>query len=72
MIQLELFHQYSETEMIQMQCIELKKSQDKLRKALFARNGNIEKKFIELQDRLEIIERNICTPNKSLEIFKFE
>lgn len=62
MIQLDFFHEYSEAEITQMQVKELKKSQDKMRKALFARHGELAKCYCNLQARMEIIERNICKP----------
>lgn len=38
----------------------IKISTDKVRKSLFAKNGELSKKIIDLELRLEIIERNIC------------
>jgi hypothetical protein len=60
MAQLDFFVEYSETELIAMDFEELRKSQDKLRKALFARHGELAKRYCELHSRMEIIERNIC------------
>lgn len=39
----------------------VKESNDKVRKSIFAKHGNLERKYEELQERLAIIERNICT-----------
>jgi len=60
LVQLDFFHEKTETELLQEEISLLRKSQDKLRKALFARHGEIAKHYIDLKERLEIIERNIC------------
>ena len=60
LIQLELFDIRSETDILQEEIGELKKSQDKLRKGLFARHGELAKKYLEIHNRLEILEMNIC------------
>ncbi len=39
---------------------EVKESSDKVRKSLYARHGELAKKYVELHDRMQIIERNIC------------
>lgn len=62
MAQLDFFVEYSETELLSMDFEELKKSHDKLRKALFARHGDLARKYCDLQERMDIIERNICRP----------
>lgn len=38
----------------------VKDSNDKMRKALFARHGELAKHYIDLLSRLEILEKNIC------------
>jgi hypothetical protein len=60
LIQLDFFHEKTEIELFQEEISLLKKSQDKLRKALFARHGELAKNYLDLKERLEIIERNIC------------
>lgn len=35
-------------------------SSNKVRKSLYARNNELEKRCLELETRLEIIEKNIC------------
>ena len=60
LIQLELFDTRSDVDILQEEVNELKKSQDKLRKALFAKHGELAKKYLEIHDRLEILEINIC------------
>jgi hypothetical protein len=37
-----------------------KESSDKVRKSMFARHGELARKYVELGERLQIIERNIC------------
>jgi len=59
-IQLDFFKELSETEILNERIRMLEKSMDKQRKALFARNGQLEKNYIDLHQRLEIIERGIC------------
>lgn len=39
---------------------EIRESTNKVRKGLFVRNAELTKKCLELQQRLEIIERHIC------------
>jgi hypothetical protein len=37
-----------------------KNSSDKVRKSLFARHNELAKMYVDLHNRLDIIERNIC------------
>jgi hypothetical protein len=60
LVQLELFETRSENDILQEEIGLLKKSQDKMRKALFARHGELAKHYIEIHNRLEILERYIC------------
>ena len=60
MIQLDFFQEKTETDVLRDQVQDLRKSQDKLRKALFARHGELGKKYIEIHDRMDVIERHIC------------
>lgn len=61
-IQLEFFETEEECEIkamnLKIQAID--NSTNKVRKSLFAKNGELTKKILELEDRLLIIERNIC------------
>ncbi len=59
-IQLEMFQEKSEIEILQTQICMLEKSLDKQRKSLYARNGELHKKLMDLQDRFEIMERMLC------------
>jgi hypothetical protein len=38
----------------------VKESSDKVRKSMFARHADLARKYIELHERMQIIERNIC------------
>lgn len=56
---------FLEQELNEMECIksevkEVKESSDKVRKSLFARHGELSRKYSELHERMQIIERNIC------------
>jgi len=59
-IQLDFFREFSEVEILEERVKALEKSLDKQRKALFARNGELAKAYIQLNERLDILERNIC------------
>ena len=59
MMQLEFFEQ-DETTVLRHKFNSLKESQDKIRKGLFAKNGELQKKYDDLVLRLDILERNIC------------
>jgi len=39
---------------------EVKESGDKVRKSIFAKHAELARKYIELHERMQIIERNIC------------
>lgn len=45
----------------------VEKSADKVRRKLFAENGALKKMVIDLSNRLEIIERNLCQGQKTPE-----
>jgi predicted metallo-beta-lactamase superfamily hydrolase len=60
LIQLDLFEDKNETDILRDQITIVKESNDKVRKSLFARHGELAKKYIEIHQRLEILERNIC------------
>lgn len=38
----------------------VKQSSDKVRRGLYARHGELYKKYMNLEERLHIIEKNIC------------
>jgi hypothetical protein len=59
MIQLDFFEN-DEVLRLKDELRQVKESSDKVRKALFARHGQLAKAYLELHQRLDIIERNIC------------
>lgn len=60
LIQMDLFQEYSEVEMLEQKISMLEKSLEKQRKALFARHGALCKQYMELNDRFNILERALC------------
>ena len=64
LVQLDLFEDRSDVEILEERIRLLEKSQDKLRKGLFSRHGELAKKYIEIHDRLNILELNICRNTK--------
>ncbi len=60
-IQLDFFEPLpTETDMLRAEIKELRESMHKVRKGIYAKHGALNKEFLDLSDRLEIIERNIC------------
>ncbi len=64
-LQLDFFKTESECEIesLRKEVSDLKKSQDKVRKKLFAENNEHKKIIDDLSDRLYLLERNICLGN---------
>jgi hypothetical protein len=60
LVQLDLFQEKSEVEILEEKIWMLEKAQDKLRKALFAKHGDLAKKYCDLHHRMDILEHNIC------------
>lgn len=61
MIQLDFFKdEKTDLEYIHEDILKTKKSCDNVRKSLFAKHSELQKKYDELNQRLEIIEKNIC------------
>jgi hypothetical protein len=56
----------SEIELLRDHVHIVKESTDKVRKSLFARHGELARKYVELHDRLQILEQNICRGEVSL------
>lgn len=50
----------TDIELLKENVLEVKESSDKVRKSLFARHSDLLRKYTELSERLQIIERNIC------------
>lgn len=69
-VQLDFFKSNEECELdsLRIQVLEIKKSSDKVRKSLFARNGELLKRISDQEERLAILERNICNPDKIVSI----
>lgn len=59
MLQLEFF-EAEDTERLRGEIEKLKESNDRMRKALFARHGQLAKNYLEIDSRLSIIEKHIC------------
>jgi hypothetical protein len=66
MRQLEFFlGEKSELEYLKKDVKEVKNSNDKVRKSIFARHAELAKMYLELHERMQIIERNICRKSKA-------
>lgn len=65
MLQLDFFQSLSESESLKAELRLVKESSDKVRKAMFARHNELSKKYIELTERLYILEKNICVQSKN-------
>lgn len=59
-VQLDFFADQTEIEILREEIRQLRLSNEKVRKGLYARHGELAKKYIELHDRLNILEHNIC------------
>lgn len=62
MLQLELFRE-DDIIVIRDELDKVKESNNKMRKALFARHGELAKNYVNLLERLDILEKNICLGN---------
>jgi len=61
MRQLDFFlGEKSELEYLKDDFKEVRQSNDKVRKSLFARHAELARMYLDLVQRMEIIERNIC------------
>ena len=61
-LQLDFFKTLEESEIERLVRIvdEIKTSTNRVRKKLFAENGSLKMRVLNLEERLEILERNIC------------
>ena len=61
-IQYNFFETKEEAELAELRkyVSEVRSSNDKVRKGLFARHNELCKMYVDLHNRIEIIERNIC------------
>lgn len=64
-IQLDFFQSYEESEIecLKKQINEISLSTNKVRKSLFAKNAELNKKVMDLESRFYILEKNICRPS---------
>jgi hypothetical protein len=62
LIQLDFFKE-TEMSILEARMDKCEKSSNNVRKSLFAKNSELTKKINELEERLSIIERNICHGN---------
>jgi hypothetical protein len=65
-LQLDFFktEEESEIEILSLAINEVKASNDKVRKKLFAENGKLTKEIMELRMRLEILEAGLCLESR--------
>lgn len=50
----------SRLEAIEERVKSVKESSDKVRRGIYARHGELYKKYVDVEERLQILERNIC------------
>jgi len=60
LIQLDLFRENSEIEILEEKFRLLEKSLEKQRKSQFAKIGELNKKYMDLHDRFSVLERALC------------
>lgn len=65
MIQLDMFEEYDELQSLRMQLKAIKESNDKVRRGMFVRYNELSRMYMEVVNRLEIIEKGICNEQKS-------
>lgn len=61
-VQFDLFKEDKESEFEELEkvILEVKKSSDKVRRGMFAKHGELVKMFLDIDERLKVIEKNIC------------
>ncbi len=60
LIQLDLFQEFSDIEILEEKFRLLEKSNEKVRKSLFAKHGALCKQYLELNERFNVLERALC------------
>ena len=60
MLQLDFFEKDNVQE-LKFEVEKVRKSSDSVRRGLFAKHATLQKMYSELHDRLEILEKNICS-----------
>lgn len=63
LVQLDLFNEMSEIEMLEEKFRLLQNCTEKVRKSLFAKHGALCKQYLELNERFEVLERILCKCN---------
>jgi hypothetical protein len=58
--QLDLFNPTDEVEILRKELIAVKESSDKVRKGMFARHNELAKMYLEMKDRVDVLENFIC------------
>lgn len=62
--QLDFFQaELSDVESLRLDFMSVKESGDKVRKGIFARHGELARMYMELHERMQVLERNICLGN---------
>lgn len=59
MIQLDFFDN-EDTHLLRKEIQKLKESNERVRKSLFAKHGELARNYLELLQRLDVLERNLC------------
>lgn len=59
MIQLDFFPE-DDLVLLRRELIKVKESNEKVRRAMFARHGELAKSYLDLLQRLTVLEKNIC------------
>ncbi len=59
-MQLDFFTEKTDIDFLKEEVSIVRQSSDKVRKSLFARHNELCKMYMELHERMEIIEKNIC------------
>jgi hypothetical protein len=60
LIQLDLFRDMSASDLMREEIRLMRESNEKVRKSLYARHGELARRFMELNNRMNILEHNIC------------
>lgn len=58
-----VFEEKSDLDYIRDDMKSIKESSDKVRKGIFAKHNELMRKYLELHERMQILEKNICYGN---------
>ncbi len=65
-LQLDFFiKEKTEMDTLKEQLDHVRQSNEKVRKSIFVKHAELQKKYLELHERMQIIERNICNSNET-------